>query len=812
MKAGMYQYSKDPKKSIVKLSDQQVLTFLKESSMEIFSLNQRIDDEFSNTLYNSFHGPYLKHINDPGKYAKNLFNHINTNYSLFTVPLANLNMKEFLEANEKATILDHEKFEINYKKLLFLVCIINHLFKAEKEKNLKDILSGGPSSPQINEDIRIGGQYYLASLLDNFRTVKKVNFCLFKNKSPLTFSKDTPFIKEAILIFELFFLILFEGVMEVNFDLNIHPYNYQNFKLNYSPMLEQNQTQNQNQNQNQTQNQNQPPPPPQIPFITVLQSNEVYKDSIIANIILFRKLLSKTPLIRISITMSDSYQIESYSILTKELIFCDSPQGNYANNSTNEVKEGSNSSRKSATLTNCNIEHVKKIENILFNFNELCGKRNDLHIMEMAFHFNSLDPLLFKSINNIIRKNDDLADLKIKFFDLNRINIDKIRLNKFYFTEANKHQQYPSNDDAISLLKRLNEQESEKKLSNLFNLFNSHLEALVIAIQHNIGIYTNLSFDFSSGDNSDFQLHLNDDYKIAIAVFFFNILICFQSYEQEHKINSFTFVMDDVNQSNKYLFKKFKQQFEEYNQDINLSNTDITLINFTIPDISIILPFSHFPRKKLTSLELRSVTLTDFTNLCDELSKNIHLFQVLQEFTISFDYIHDKDLKEFKKLLKLFIENLLVPTLENLTMEFNHHIEKNDIIELLYNIRNSKFHSNVQGTMTYEFKLNDKTVYEFLVEKKQLVKTQGSFFYELDKMNAKRKIRYEQIQQNTRNYTSLDLNIFSNNTLVAIVYGFESVMNKKNIKKCKLDDVFKKVNKFLGKTRKQKIVHFTKTW
>ena len=794
MNAGMYKYLKHPKKSIVRLPEQQEVTYLKESSMEIYNLNQRVDNEFSNTVYSSFHGPYLKYINEPVKYARRLFEHINTNYSIFTVPIEKLLMKDFLEANEKATILDHEKFEINYKKLLFLVCIINHLFKqAEKEKSLKDVLSGNSPLPQINESIKIAG-YYLASLIDNFGTVKKVNLCLFKNKSPLTFNNDTPFIKEAILIFELFFPILFIGVIEVNFDLNIYPYNYQNFTLNYSSMLDQTQS------------------PPQIPFLSVLQSNEVYKDAIIANIILFRKLLLMRPLIRISITMSDSYQIESYSILTKELIFCDPPQGNHANNSTNEAKEGSNLSRKSASLTNYNIEHVKKIENILFNFNELFGKNNDLHIMEMAFHFNSLDPLLFKSINNIIRKSEDLADLKMKFFDLNKINIDKIVLNKFYFTEANKHQQYPSNDDAISLLKQLSKQESEKKLANLFKLFNSHLENLVIAIQRNIGIYTNLSFDFSSGDNSDFQLHLNDDYKIAITVFFFNILICFQTSEQEHKINSFTFVMDDVNQSNKYLFKKFKQQFEEYNKDINLSNTDITLINFTIPDISIILPFSHFPRKTLTSLELKSVTLTDFTNLCDELSKNIHLFQVLQEFTISFDYIHDKDVKEFKRLLKLFIENLLVPTLENLTMEFNHHIEKNDIIELLYNIRNSKFHSNVQGTMTYEFKLNDKTVYEFLVEKKQLVKTQGSFFYELDKMNAKRKIRYEQIQQNTRNYTSLDLNIFSNNTLVAIVYGFESVMNKKNIKKCKLDNVFKKVNKFLGKTRKQKIVHFTKTW
>ena len=214
----------------------------------------------------------------------------------------------------------------------------------------------------------------------------------------------------------------------------------------------------------------------------------------------------------------------------------------------------------------------------------------------------------------------------------------------------------------------------------------------------------------------------------------------------------------------------------------------------------------------MTSLELRHITLTDFTNLCNELSNNIHLFQALQEFTISFDYIQEKDEQQFKKLIKIFIENLLVPTLENLTIEFIHHIEKNDIIELLYNVRNSKFHSNVQGTMTYEFKLNDKTVFEFLVDKKQPIKTQGSFFYELDKMNAKKKIRYEQIQQNIRNYNSLDLNIYSNNTLVAVIYGFESVMNKKNKQKCKLDNVFKKINQFMGKTRKHKIVHFTKTW
>ena len=68
----------------------------------------------------------------------------------------------------------------------------------------------------------------------------------------------------------------------------------------------------------------------------------------------------------------------------------------------NENKEIDLKCVNASTIEN---EKQKKFENILFYFFELYGKNSNLNIIEMNFHFNSLDPLLFYSINQIIKNN-----------------------------------------------------------------------------------------------------------------------------------------------------------------------------------------------------------------------------------------------------------------------------------------------------------------------------------------------------------------------------------------------------------------------
>ena len=667
-----------------------------------------------------------------------------------------------------------------------MVCIFQYFFKqVEKDKNLRNYLSGEVPFPQPKNDIQIGNQYNLSSIIEKFRTIKKANICLFK-KGTLCVNK-TPIVREAILIFSIFFSLFFEAIMELNFDFNVYSYN--------SSYLEQTDI--------------------SLPesYFSLIKGYEPYRDMFVANEIIFRNLLSIQTLQKVSITMFESYQFELNAVLQKELIIKEKifKENNFKSDPFVEIKKNKKIDLKCVNASTIENEKQKKFENILLYFFELYGKNSNLNIIEMNFHFNSLDPLLFYSINQIIKNNCKLINLRMSFFNMNKININKLYLNNFYFNEALEKSKYPNERQINILLNYLRKEERNKKLLDFFDLFNFNLKELSILLSKNLQNYNTLSFNFSLGNNSNFNIYLSDDYKITIILFLCNLLSSLQTQTLENKLNSLSFFVDDYNQSNQYLFSILKNQYTELKNGFDLTKVENNLITFAIPNISMILPFENFPHKNLAFLELHSFTINDFSALCNCLDKNIHLFKALNILSISFDYLNDEnDIKTFSKLFKHFIEDLLIPQLENIFIEFKHSLSQKDLYDLLYYIRNCKFHNVKQKTISFEFKICDKESFDFVIEKhNKNITLQNSFIQKFKQENINRKIKLELSREKTKNDNSLALDIYSNNSMISIVHGIESIIKRKNIVNNKTGKIFEIINKFRTNRINKKVVYLT---
>lgn len=64
-------------------------------------------------------------------------------------------------------------------------------------------------------------------------------------------------------------------------------------------------------------------------------------------------------------------------------------------------------------------------------------------------------------------------------------------------------------------------------------------------------------------------------------------------------------------------------------------------------------------------------------------------------------------------------------------------------------------------------------------------------------------------REKTKNDNSLALDIYSNNSMIAIVHGIESIMKRKNIVINKKGKIFEIINKFRTNKINKKVVYLT---
>jgi hypothetical protein len=112
------------------------------------------------------------------------------------------------------------------------------------------------------------------------------------------------------------------------------------------------------------------------------------------------------------------------------------------------------------------------------------------------------------------------------------------------------------------------------------------------------------------------------------------------------------------------------------------------------------------------------------------------------------------------------------------------------------------------------FHLNLKFViknYLILLSKKHNKKNtlQNSFIQKFKQENINRKIKLELSREKTKNDNSLALDIYSNNSMIAIVHGIESIMKRKNIVINKKGKIFEIINKFRTNKINKKVVYLT---
>lgn len=231
----------------------------------------------------------------------------------------------------------------------------------------------------------------LNQLIKKTNCIKQINICLSKEK--INNIKERTFKSfinlYVIQLFCLFYKAFFENVLVLSIDLNIYEINTY-FNKEKNPYLI---------NQNE-----------------ISKFGKFYKNIILGNLILMKNL---TKISKISLTMYDSYQIELHQLMTE-----------YFSRSINETNE-----RKGSVTHNINNNTETNIFSQKFR-NQFLFFQHILPALEVAFNefninFNSLDPLLFSFVNIALNRHDQLANIKMKFFNSEKVNNRKIIINSY---------------------------------------------------------------------------------------------------------------------------------------------------------------------------------------------------------------------------------------------------------------------------------------------------------------------------------------------------------------------------------------------
>ena len=523
----------------------------------------------------------------------------------------------------------------------------------------------------------------LSKLFMELDSIKIVNVCLYKENDDLFSSKNEnkndinesfEMDKKVVFYFSIFFNAMFKSVIGITIDLNIKPIaDY--FENNNNPYL--------------------------INEENILNLGENYKDFFICNLLLIKIVPSFTHLATLKLKMHDSYQIELHNVLSD--IFDDLK--------INDV-DFMKFKRRSKTMTHKinisllrhnsnNLENRKHFLSPKFNNNYLFAHHIlssfKTNIYKFYLDFNSLDPLLFTSVNYLLANFKKIEILKLTLFPHTKINKRKTYINNHFYNHfLNNEDHFPnlySSEDKEIYYPYIDQPENnaennyiikdEKILNELFYNFNKNLLNLSIILEKQITELLTLKIDFGTYNNKSLSLYNYDNYNCAIVCFIFDLFKTLQASISQSKINCLEILYEDFLDEKSFIVETIKRKIPSYKNGLKLNNLNLSNINFNISNISLFLPFENFPSVGLTELILSNLTFNDLNNLVTAFKKNKNIFPVLIKLDISLAIMVEDYNAPLEILLKECLSQELIYF--NMTLPFNIPIYQ--LIDFLYWIK-----------------------------------------------------------------------------------------------------------------------------
>ena len=580
---------------------------------------------------------------------------------------------------------DKSVFNLSFRNILSLVNVIMYLIDNNTSKNKSsDTVYDFAYKDKIPpyKDVLINKQQ-LSKLLSDLDSVKTLKIKLYEERDDIHLNHGNKknniknknvlcrMDSKIVFFFSLFFKTIFKSINSVSIDLNIPQIdNY--FLNNSNPYL--------------------------INEESILKLADDYKDVIISNLILIKALPRFIYLTNLDFVMYDSYQVELHNILTFLL----------DNQNINDVenKQKFNGLKIIDQAINSAKDNLSELKENQMIFSKKF-KNNYLYIQHLltapetsyydfCFHFNSLDPLLFNSVNILLIKFTCIAQLKIILFPNKTINKRKLCINNCFYNKYSNNDEessyfYSSEDKKIYyqyLDNNYNNSNNfilkdEKLLNELFYSFNMNLRSLSIILEKKINDLLTLSLDFSTYNNESITICNYDNYNCSIICFIFDLFRTFQLNIDSCKINSLEIFYDDFLDEKAYVVETVKLKIPSCKNGFKLNKLKLNHINFNISNISLIIPFENFPSIYLTELIISNLSYNDLNNLVNALNNNKDLFPVLIKLDLSFGIMVEDYNRPLELLLKKCLPSKLIYF--NLNLPFNISITQ--LVDILYWIK-----------------------------------------------------------------------------------------------------------------------------
>ena len=594
--------------------------------------------------------------------------------------------EEIKEYNLKAEPISFNKedktiFNLTFKNLYCLVNIMMYLLEYTTSKGkTSDIVyefAFKNKVPKI-KDVLIHKQQ-LSKVLSNLQSIQTIKISLYKenediynnkkNKKNSIFRMDP----KIVFFFSLFYKSIFKSITSAIIDLNIPPIdNY--FINNSNPYL--------------------------INEEKILYLADYYKDIFICNLILVKSLPELICISSLHFEMYDSYQLELHKILSvlfkeEEEDESDSNKQKLINSKTIIPKNNDVKDDNLTVIKDNPIIYSPKFNNNYLYIQHILNS-SETKFFEFCLDFNSLDPLLFDSVNFLLTKFICISQLSLKLFPNKKINKRKIYLNncayKKYSDNYDETLHLYSNEDKKIYYQYLEKNDNnsnnfilkdEKLLNELFFSFKTNLNNLSFILEKKINDLLTLSIDFSTFNNESISLFNYDNYNCSIICFIFNLFRAFQSQIDKCKINSLEIFYDDFLDEKTYVVETIRKKIPSCKNGFKLHNLQLNHINFNISNISLILPFENFPSVNLTELILSNLSYNDLNNLVGAFQNNKDVFPVLIILNLSIGIM----VENYKKPLERLLRECLPSKLTYFSLSFPFNVSISDLVDTLYWIK-----------------------------------------------------------------------------------------------------------------------------
>ena len=566
---------------------------------------------------------------------------------------------------------ERDVFTLTYKNIFALANIIIYIIENTTSKGkLYDIVYDFAFSNQIPsfKDNVIQKQV-LSKLMIEIDSIKTLNLSLYQendypllntnnNNSKVITKKNssknikTPAFKfdtKIVFFFSIFYKSLFKSVLSGNIDLNIPPID-KYFVVNNNPYLV---------NENE-----------------ILKMGDYYKDIILCNLILIKAFPSFNLMTNLSCKFYDSYQLELHKVLSD--CFIDPNSDDYefkSKNSKSEIKKIFKKKSGYVSIDNLNDEYLvvyspKFNNNYLYIHHLLAASETKFY--NFSFDFNSLDPLLFNSVNQLLMKFIGIVNVNLALFPRKLINKRKTYINNNFYNKY-LNNDFPlttlySSDDKKIYYQYLDKNDNnsnnfilkdEKLLNELFQSFNNNLRCLSIILEKKITELLSLKIDFSTYNNESIKLCNYDNYNCSLVCFIFDLFKSFQSNIDKCHINTLELFYDDFLDEKSFVVETIKRKIPSCKNGFKLNKLKLNSINLNISNISLFLPFENFPTVNLTQLTVSNLSYYDLNNLVNAFKKNRSIFPCLIKLDVGLGIIVEDYNKPLKDLLAYYLPNVV---------------------------------------------------------------------------------------------------------------------------------------------------------